>query len=86
VTTRASRKRLPPLTRDEIRALPAMVPLLTAMRAWDLSQTKAYAAVRGGTFPVPVERHGGRLMCAQSDIMAALRIPELPDAPLLQAS
>jgi hypothetical protein len=61
-----------PLTLTEIDALPAVVDLMTAARAFNLGRTLAYTLARNGTFPVPVHRHGSRYRIYTTDIRKAL--------------
>jgi hypothetical protein len=46
------------MTREELRALPVSVDLLTAARALGIGRTKAYELARSGRFPCRLVRHG----------------------------
>ena len=58
------------LTADEVRALPAVVDLVTAARVLGLGRSAAYELVRLGTWPTPVLRLG--------------RLIKVPSAPLVE--
>jgi hypothetical protein len=68
------------LTFAEIEALPVVVDLPTAGRAFNLGRTLAYRLARAGTFPVPVHRHGRAYRVYTADILTALR-HGIPDRP-----
>jgi hypothetical protein len=55
---------------EDLRALPAVVDLLTAAAVLDIGRTVAYELVRTGRWPTPVFRLGGRI--------------KVPTAPLLE--
>jgi hypothetical protein len=68
------------LTFAEIEALPVVVDLPTAGRAFNLGRTLSYRLARAGTFPVPVHRHGRAYRVHTADILTALR-HGIPDGP-----
>jgi hypothetical protein len=49
---------MPPLTFDELHALPTVVDLMTAARALDIGRTTAYQLAKAGQFPVRIIRVG----------------------------
>lgn len=49
------------MTRDEILALPVVVPVPVAGQCYGLGREASYAHARAGTFPVPVLRLGRAL-------------------------
>jgi hypothetical protein len=64
-----------PLTRTELLALPAAVPLWpTAAKALGIGRTKAHQLVRTGEFPVPVLRLGHTYRVRTADLWALLGI------------
>lgn len=66
-----------PMTIDELRALPAAVPLNLACRALNLGITKGYQLARKGEFPVPLKPVGNAKFRAQkSAILAYLGVSE----------
>ncbi|MGH3700649.1 MAG: DNA-binding protein [Pseudonocardiaceae bacterium] len=63
------------LTRAELLALPAAVPLWpTAARAVNIGRTKAHELARAGEFPVPVLRLGASYRVRTADLLALLGI------------
>jgi hypothetical protein len=68
-------RRTTALTRDELLALPAAVPLWpTAARAVNIGRTKAHELARTGAFPVPVLRLGSSYRVRTADLLAYLGI------------
>lgn len=65
---------LPPLTAEQIRALPATVDVPTAGRCYGIGRTTAYELARSGEFPVKVLRLGTKLRVVTAAIMADLDI------------
>lgn len=61
-----------PLTHAELLALPPVIDVPTAGRAFGLGRTFAYELARQDKFPCPVHRHGRLYRVNTSDIMAAL--------------
>lgn len=69
------RSQIQPLTRTELLALPAAVPLWpTAGRAVNLGRTKTFELARAGKFPVPVLRLGNAYRVRSADLLAYLGI------------
>ncbi|MEV4454299.1 helix-turn-helix domain-containing protein [Microbispora sp. NPDC049633] len=66
------------MTTEEVRALPAVVPLLTAARALGLSRNTAYRLVERGEFPCRVIQAGETYRVPTSDILRVLGL--VPDA------
>jgi helix-turn-helix protein len=67
------------LTRDELLALPAAVPLWpTAARAVNIGRTKAHELARAGEFPVAVLRLGASYRVRTADLLAYLGIEDQP--------
>ena len=71
-----------PMTEEQVRALPLLMDVPTAGRAFGLSRDAAYRYVRNGGFPVPVLRMGGRLAVTKAAILAALGLEPGPSNPL----
>jgi hypothetical protein len=67
--------------RDEVLALPVVVDVVTAGRAFGLGRDTAYALARTGEFPVPVLRLGRRLVVTRSALLAALGLEDTASAP-----
>jgi len=67
------------LRTDEIRDLPAAVPLVEAGRALGFGRTKAHELARAGEFPVPVLRLAGRYRVRRTDLLHYLGIDEEPE-------
>jgi len=66
-----------PMTVDELRALPAAVPIALACRALGIGITKGYYLARNERFPVPLKPVGGAKYRAQrSAILAYLGVSE----------
>lgn len=60
------------LTPAEIRALPAMVDLVTAGRALGVGRTKSYELARAGRFPCPVLRVGRSYLVPTTGLLTLL--------------
>ena len=70
--------KLPPLTADQVRALPAVVPLPYVARAWQLGESMAYRMARAGTLPCKVIKLGARgWVATRADLMKSLGIEEV---------
>lgn len=65
-----------PLSVDEVLALPVVVDVPTAGRAFGLGRDLAYQLAAAGELGVPVLRLGSRLKVRRADILTALRIPD----------
>lgn len=74
-----------PFTEEELRALPPVVDLPTAGRAFLLGRTTSYQLARAGTFPCPVLPLGHRFRVTKVNLLAALGI-EVPAAATAVAS
>lgn len=61
-----------PMTTQDLRALPAVVSLLTAAKALDCGRSLAYDLARRGEFPCPVLRLGNRYRVPTAGLLAAL--------------
>jgi hypothetical protein len=67
------------MTRAELLALPAAVPLWpTAARAVNIGRTKAHELARAGEFPVPVLRLGASYRVRTADLLVFLGIEPAP--------
>lgn len=73
ITRRTKRKSL---TVDEVRALPAAVPLVDAGWAFGINRSTSYDLHRRGEFPVAVIPVGNKLMVPRSGILAKLGIQD----------
>jgi len=60
------------LTPAQIRALPAVIDLVTAGRALGIGRTKAYQLAQSGTFPCRVLRIGGSYLVPTADLLTLL--------------
>ncbi|WP_433252782.1 DNA-binding protein [Actinomadura nitritigenes] len=60
------------LTAAEIRALPAVVDLVTAGRALGMGRTKSYELARAGRFPCPVLRVGRSYLVPTAGLLTLL--------------
>lgn len=60
------------LSEAEILALPPVVDLPTAGRAWGMGRTKAYELARAEGFPCPVLPLGRRLVVTKTALLMAL--------------
>jgi hypothetical protein len=68
------------MTRDELLALPTVVPLWpTAGRAWGMGKTASYEAAARGDFPCPVRRLGNRWVVVTEQLLESLGIHRTPD-------
>jgi hypothetical protein len=68
------------LTPAEIRALPAVLDLVTAGRALGIGRTKAYQLARSGIFPCRVLRVGSSYLVPAADLLTLLGLTsELPE-------
>ena len=63
------------LSLQELRALPAVVDLSTAARAFGLGRTRAYELAARGTFPCRVLRIGGTYRVPTADLLTVLGLP-----------
>ncbi|MBO0917505.1 helix-turn-helix domain-containing protein [Streptomyces laculatispora] len=78
MTTATERR---PLTRTEVLALPAVVDIETAARAFGLGRTTAYALAKSGDFPCQVIRAGRAYRAITADLLRVLHIsPEISEA------
>lgn len=77
-----------PLSLDEVRALPAAVPLALACRALSLGKTKGYDLARAGEFPIPLQPVGNaKYRAPKTAILAYLGVLEAaPAQEALRAS
>ena len=57
------------------------VQLRTAGKALGIGESSAYAAVKSGTFPVPVIRIGGRYTVPTAPLRELLGLPPLAEHP-----
>ena len=65
------------MTPDEVRALPASVPLVTAGRAFGMGRSGTFDAYHRGDFPCRVIRVGARkLVVPRAEILRALGIED----------
>lgn len=73
---------------EELRALPAAVPLALACRALAIGTTKGYGLAREGEFPVPLQPVGNsKYRAPKTAILAYLGVLEAPPAQeVLRAS
>lgn len=62
------------MTREELLALPAAVPLDTASRALGVGRTKGQQLARAGEYPVRVLTIGNRRKVASADLLEHLGI------------
>ncbi|MFC4912948.1 DNA-binding protein [Actinomadura gamaensis] len=62
------------LTSAEIRALPAMIDLVTAGRALGIGRTKSYTLARAGTFPCRVLRIGDNYLVPTAGVLRVLEL------------
>jgi len=66
---------------EDLRALPAVVDLLTAAAVLDIGRTVAYELVRTGRWPTPVFRLGGRIKVPTAPLLELLGVStDLPAA------
>lgn len=70
-----------PMSVEELRALPAAVPLGLACRALGIGTTKGYQLARKGEFPVELLPVGGsKYRAPKSAILGYLGVSETPPA------
>jgi hypothetical protein len=67
------------MSQAELQALPAVVDLTTAGRAFGIGRTKAFELARAGEFPVKVIQVGRKLRVSKAVILEALGVT--PAAP-----
>lgn len=60
------------MSMDELLALPVVVDLETAGRAWGLGRTKSYELERAGKFPCAVYRLGRYYRVRKEELMRSL--------------
>jgi predicted DNA-binding transcriptional regulator AlpA len=60
------------VTREELLALPVVLDVPTAGRAYGIGERHAYELARQGEFPVPVLRLGRLLRVRRADLLADL--------------
>ena len=74
-----------PLTIDQVRALPAMVDVVTAARALGLGRSKAYELAKADAFPCRIVKIGATYRVPTSDLLRVLEThnphPHDPGAP-----
>jgi hypothetical protein len=70
---------MPPLTFDELHALPTVVDLMTAARALGIGRTKAYQLAQTGQFPVRIIRVGTAYHIPTAELLKTLGITHLHD-------
>jgi predicted DNA-binding transcriptional regulator AlpA len=68
------------LSADELRALPAVIDVPTAGRAYGISERHAYELARRGEFPVPVRDLGRLKRVRRADLLADLGIHDNSEA------
>lgn len=71
------------MSEEELRALPVMVDLVTAGRAYGLGRTISYELMRRGEFPCPVHRLGRYYRVSKTDLMRELGVS--PESAVAQA-
>jgi hypothetical protein len=64
----------PPLSVQEILALPAAVDVVSAGRAFGIGRTKSHELARAGEFPVPVIKIGSTYRVRRADLLELLGI------------
>jgi hypothetical protein len=65
---------MPPLTFDELHALPTVVNLMTAARALDIGRTTAYQLAKAGQFPVRIIRVGTAYHVPTAELLKVLGV------------
>jgi len=70
-------KPLPPMTMEELIALPVAVDLRTAARALGITESRAYELARSGEFPVPLRRYGREWRASRASILRELDLDPL---------
>ena len=68
---------MPPLTFDELHALPTVVDLMTAARALGIGRTKAYQLAATGAFPVRIIRVGAAYHVPTPELLKVLGVAPL---------
>lgn len=70
-----------PLTVAEVLALPAVVDIVVAGRAFGLGRTTAYTLARRGEFPCRVVRVGSAYRVPTADLRRELGLEAAPSQP-----
>lgn len=73
------------LSEDELRALPVVVDLVTAGRAFGLGRTISYELMRRGEFPCPVQHLGRYYRVRKADLVTSLGL-DMDGKPLAHES
>ncbi len=60
------------MSMEELLALPPIVDLVTAGRAWGLGRTISYELMRRGDFPCPVQHLGRYYRVRKAELMTSL--------------
>lgn len=63
-----------PMTIEEVQALPAVIPLLTAARALGISRNTAYRLVKRGEFPCRVIQAGDTYRVPTIEVLRILSL------------
>lgn len=71
-----------PLTVAEVMALPAVVDIVIAGRAFGLGRTTAYALARKGEFPCRVVRVGSAYRVPTAELRRELGLEAAPSQPV----
>lgn len=74
-----------PLTVAEVMALPAVVDIVVAGRAFGLGRTTAYALARRGQFPCRVVRVGSAYRVPTAELRRELGLEAAPSQPVPSA-
>jgi predicted DNA-binding transcriptional regulator AlpA len=69
---------MPPLTFEELNALPTVVDLMTAARALGIGRTTAYQLAKAGQFPVRIIRVGSNYHVPTAELMKTLGVEAIP--------
>jgi hypothetical protein len=69
---------MPPLTFEELHALPTVVDLMTAARALGIGRTQAYQLAKAGQFPVRIIRVGTAYHVPTAELLKVLGVAALP--------
>jgi Helix-turn-helix domain len=77
---------MPPLTFDELHALPTVVDLMTAARALDIGRTTAYQLAKAGEFPVRIIRVGTAYHVPTAELLKLLGVGPTPQTDPPEAS
>ena len=67
------------LTADQVRALPASVPVRDAARALGIGEDLAYDLIASKQWPTHVLKLGRAYRITRSSLLAVLEIPEFPE-------